>query len=70
VTNEKGLKKIVLKIDGGLPSSILMILDCDTWHNINMPCGILDFGQNKLKLIFRCVVGLGRLMNIFNFFWV
>jgi hypothetical protein len=32
-----------------------MVLDCDTWHNTNIPCGILDFGQNEmnLKSIFR-----------------
>jgi hypothetical protein len=41
--NEKGLKKIVLKIDGGSSSSFLMVLDCDTWHNTNMPRDIFEF---------------------------
>jgi len=57
---KKVWKKIVLKIDGGFSSSILMFLNCDMWHNTNMPCGILNFGQNKFKSIFRCVMGLGR----------
>jgi hypothetical protein len=43
VTNEKSLKKFVLKINGGSSSNILMVLDCDTCHNTNMPCGIFEF---------------------------
>jgi hypothetical protein len=35
----------------------LMVLDCGTWHTTNMPCGILNFGQNKLKSIFNWVGG-------------
>jgi hypothetical protein len=26
-----------------------MVLDCGTWHNTNMPCAILEFGQNEFK---------------------
>jgi hypothetical protein len=33
----------------------LMVLDYDTWHNTNMSHGILEFGQNKSKSIFRWV---------------
>jgi len=53
VANEKGLNFFVLKIDNRSSSSILINLDCDTWHNTNMPRGILEFGQNELKSIFK-----------------
>jgi hypothetical protein len=46
VANEKGLNFFVLKIDGG-SSSCILDGDCDTWHNTNVLCGILNFGQNK-----------------------
>ncbi len=51
MTNEKGLKKIVLKIDGGFALSIFNGFNCNT----NMPYGI--FFQNNFKSIFRWVGG-------------
>jgi hypothetical protein len=40
---KKVWKKNIQKLDGGSSSSTLMVLDCDTWHNTNMPCGIFEF---------------------------
>jgi hypothetical protein len=38
----------------GSSSFFLMVLDYDTWHNVNMPCGIFwNFGQNELKSIYE-----------------
>jgi hypothetical protein len=40
---KKVFKKIVLKIDGASSSSIFNSFRLYTWHNTNMPCGILKF---------------------------
>jgi hypothetical protein len=54
LTNEKGSKKIVLKIDGGFSLSIFNGFNCDTWHNTNMPHGILKI---LLKIISNQYIG-------------
>jgi hypothetical protein len=52
MANEKGLAFFFLK-KKDLHHIFLMVLNCDTWHNINMPCGITFFGQIKLNSIFK-----------------
>jgi hypothetical protein len=53
VANEKGLNFFILRTKRESSLYNLNVLDCDTWHNTNIPCGIFGFGQNEPKIIFK-----------------
>jgi hypothetical protein len=43
-----------IKIIMDLHHLFFMVVDYDTCHNVNMPCGIIwNFGQNELKSIYE-----------------